>query len=147
MTPRETFAAELLQAADAARQNSYSPYSHFAVGAALRGKSGRIYTGCNVECAAYPAGCCAERAAFLRAVSEGECSFTEIAIAGGPAGEPPSSLCPPCGICRQVMREFCGPEFRILLTDGRQTLEYSLEELLPLSFGPENLGGDCHEEL
>lgn len=141
---------ELVGAAMKAREQAYTPYSHFQVGAALLTKSGKIYQGCNIECAAYSPTNCAERTAFFKAVSEGERAFTAIAIVGGPAGAPVKQLCPPCGVCRQVMREFCDPEtFRVILASGPEQWEtYSLEELLPLGFGPENLhkeqGGTSH---
>ena len=90
-----------------ARKNAYTPYSHFAVGAALLGKTGRIYTGCNIENAAYTPTNCAERTAFFKAVSQGEHEFSAIAIVGGRADMTCAQICPPCGVCRQVMREFC----------------------------------------
>ncbi len=131
---------ELLEKARQARKNSYSPYSKFAVGAALLCSDGTVYTGCNIENASYPAGMCAERTAVSKAVSEGHRDFTAIAISGGAAGEktiaPSQTPCPPCGICRQVLREFVNPKiFRVIL-EGKI---YTLEELLPDSFGPENL--------
>ena len=99
----------LVEAAREARLHSYSPYSHFQVGAALLTENGRIYTGCNIENAAYTPTNCAERTAFFKAVSEGEHSFRAIAIAGGPEGSSreEQDFCPPCGVCRQVMMEFC----------------------------------------
>jgi len=137
-----------------ARRNSYAPYSNFAVGAALLAADGSVHTGCNIENASYPLGNCAERTAFFRAVSEGQRNFTAIAIAGGPvppdrtmaSGKADSAAgrddqlvcCPPCGACRQVMREFCGPDFRILFSDGAGGFTVrTLAELLPESFGPE----------
>lgn len=133
---------ELVQTALAMRELSYCPYSHFAVGAALLGESGRVYTGCNIENAAYSPSCCAERTAFVKAVSEGERRFDSIAVAGGARGQPVQSLCPPCGVCRQEMREFCDPKrFRVLLTDGKTSTAFLLEELLPESFGPTFLSG------
>ena len=120
---------------------SYTPYSDFKVGAALLAENGNIYKGCNIENASYGAANCAERTAFFKAVSQGEREFLAIAIVGGSRetgqGEVFPDLAYPCGICRQVMREFCGPDFRILV--GRSTeefREYTLEELLPESFGP-----------
>ncbi len=125
-----------------ARKNSYSPYSHFAVGAALLAKSGRIYLGCNIENAAYTPTCCAERTAFFKAVSEGECDFEAIAIAAGPTdGRMYNEYCAPCGVCRQVMMEFCVPD-TFLITFSRNVKEYrtcTLKELLPLGFGPADL--------
>ena len=123
-----------------ARKKAYTPYSHFQVGAALLTKAGKIYHGCNIENAAYTPTNCAERTAFFKAVSEGEREFAAIAIAAGPEGGE-LSFTSPCGVCRQVMREFCEPEsFRIILgTDPDATQVFSLKELFPLGFGPENL--------
>ena len=131
----------LCQQATAAREWAYCPYSHFAVGAALLCKNGRIYTGCNIESAAYSPSICAERTAFAKAVSEGEREFTAIAIVGGKQGEICRELCPPCGVCRQVMMEFCDPEtFLILLaTENNEYKKYTLSELLPFGFDPANL--------
>ena len=128
----------LIAAAAEARARSYSPYSRFAVGAALLTASGKIYTGCNIENAAYGPSNCAERTAFFTAVSQGERAFTAIAIVGG--REVWDSFCAPCGVCRQVMAEFCQDSFRILLgrSDGA-VREFTLKELLPMRFGPENL--------
>lgn len=133
--------ADLMALALEAREKSYSPYSHFAVGAALVDKDGNVYQGCNIENAAYSACVCAERSAFFKAVSSGVTSFEKIAIVGGKAGEKPTEVAAPCGVCRQVMREFCKPgEFRVLLgTSPENCKSYLLEELLPVSFGPENL--------
>lgn len=130
---------ELVRLALKAREKAYAPYSHFAVGAALLCADGAVYQGCNIENAAYPAANCAERTAFFKAVSEGKRDFTAIAVVGGPAGEAPRAFCPPCGVCRQVMREFCGKGFAIVLSDGAKIEIYTLEEMLPCSFGPENL--------
>ena len=123
---------------------SYTPYSDFKVGAALLGKNGRIYTGCNIENAGYTPTNCAERTAFFKAVSQGEHEFSAIAIVGGRADMTCAQICPPCGVCRQVMREFCKDEFLIYL--GKQTPEgeisyrtMTLGQLLPESFGPDNL--------
>ena len=132
---------ELIRVAIAARKMSYSPYSHFRVGAALLGKSGKVYTGCNIENAAYTPTNCAERTAFFKAISEGEKEFDMIAIVGGPAASTQTDYCPPCGVCRQVMAEFCDPKaFHVLMarteTDYR---EYSLEEVLPFGFTKEEL--------
>lgn len=129
----------LVQRAKEAREAAYCPYSGFSVGAALLCADGIVYTGCNIENAAYPAANCAERTAFFRAVSEGKRQFLAIAVVGGKQGEPVSDFCPPCGVCRQVMKEFCGLDFKILLTDGNSLRELTLGELLPLAFGPENL--------
>lgn len=131
---------KLIRAALEARSHSYAPYSHFQVGAALLTKEGRIYEGCNIENAAYTPTICAERSAFFRAVYEGERAFAAIAIAGSPEGEC-VSYAAPCGVCRQVMMEFCDPkEFRIVIARSVEDyVEYSLEELLPMGFGPDNL--------
>lgn len=119
---------------------SYVPYSHFRVGAALLAKDGKIYTGCNIENAAYTPTNCAERTAFFKAVSEGIKSFRAICVVGGPDGRL-ESYTPPCGVCRQVMMEFCDPEeFEIILAVGTEDYKvYTLQELLPQGFGPENL--------
>ena len=119
---------------------AYAPYSGYRVGAALLTASGRIYTGCNVENAAYSPTVCAERVAFFKAISEGERSFTAIAVAGG-TDAPAKDGFPPCGVCRQVMAEFCGPEFKILVArpDGFEC--YTLRDLLPEAFSPRNLEG------
>lgn len=131
---------ELIDIAIAQLSYSYTPYSHFKVGAALLGKNGQIYTGCNIENAAYTPTNCAERTAFFKAVSEGEREFEAICIVGGPEGKL-TDYAPPCGVCRQVMMEFCSPkEFQIILAKGKEDYKiYRLEELLPRGFGPENL--------
>ena len=119
---------------------SYVPYSHFHVGAALLAKDGRIFTGCNVENASYPVCTCAERTAFAKAVSEGVKEFTALAICGGPENGK-AQYCPPCGVCRQVMAEFCEGDFRIFLAKSATDYEaYTLNELLPKRFGPKDLG-------
>lgn len=132
--------AQLIQEAIAAIQYSYTPYSHFRVGAALLTKSGKIFRGCNIENAAYTPTNCAERTAFFKAVSEGELEFEAICIVGGKDGKL-EEYTPPCGVCRQVMMEFCNPEtFKIILaTDETHYTEFILKELLPLGFGPGNL--------
>ena len=132
---------KLVELAIEAREHAYVPYSHFAVGAALLTKDGKVYQGCNIENSSFGATNCAERTAFFRAVYEGEREFEAIAIVGGPEGRPVSELCAPCGICRQVMAEFCDPKaFRVLMarteTDYR---ECSLEEVLPFGFTKEEL--------
>lgn len=133
---------ELVKAAINARNMAYTPYSHFNVGAALLTKEGKIYKGCNIESAAYTPTCCAERTAFLKAVSEGERNFEAIAVVGGKADEEISELCPPCGVCRQVMMDFCNPdEFEIILASSESEIKvFKLKEILPLGFGPGNLG-------
>ncbi|HAP02630.1 MAG TPA: cytidine deaminase [Lachnospiraceae bacterium] len=131
---------ELINKAREAMNLSYAPYSHFTVGAALLCADGSIYQGVNIENASYGASNCAERTAFFKAVSEGKRKFTAIAICGGP-DKNDTDFCPPCGICRQVMREFCGSDFRIILAadHSKQIKEYTLSQLLPESFGPDNL--------
>ena len=119
---------------------SYTPYSNFKVGAALLTKSGKIYTGCNIENASYTPTNCAERTAFFKAVSEGVRDFQAICIVGGKEGKL-TEYTAPCGVCRQVMMEFCDPKtFQIILAvDKEQYTIYTLEELMPLGFGPLNL--------
>lgn len=131
---------ELITAAAEQLTYSYVPYSHFKVGAALLAKDGKIYTGCNIENAAYTPTNCAERTAFFKAVSEGVRSFRAICVVGGPDGRL-ESYTPPCGVCRQVMMEFCSPEeFEIILATGTEDYKiYTLQELMPQGFGPENL--------
>ena len=129
---------ELMRLATEARKASYSPYSGFKVGAALLSKDGRVYTGCNVENAAYTPTNCAERTAFFKAVSEGSREFSAIAIVGG-SQEKPADFCAPCGICRQVMAEFCEEDFRILLGSEDNFKAYTLSELLPYSFGKKDI--------
>ena len=131
---------ELIRRAIEAREHAYVPYSHFAVGAALLTKSGKVYGGCNIENASFGATNCAERTAFFRAFYDGEREFEAIAIVGGPAGKPISELCAPCGICRQVMTEFCKNDFRIYLRKGDGDVKaWTLADLLPLSFTEEDL--------
>ena len=129
---------KLMQAAEKARKNAYAPYSGFFVGAALLTKGGKLYTGCNIESASYTPTNCAERMAFFKAVSGGEREFEAIAIVGG-KGETLSDLCAPCGVCRQVMAEFCDGDFRVLLGTSEKFEEYSLKDLFPLSFGKNDL--------
>lgn len=119
---------------------SYTPYSNFKVGALLLTKSGKIYTGCNIENASYTPTNCAERTAFFKAVSEGVRDFQAICIVGGKDGKL-TEYTAPCGVCRQVMMEFCNPKtFQIILAVDKERYEiYTLEELMPLGFGPLNL--------
>ena len=133
--------AELLALARRARENAYAPYSGFAVGAALLGADGRVYTGCNVENAAYPVACCAERTALFHAVAEGAREFTAIAVAGGRVGDKAEASCPPCGVCRQALAEFCDLEtFRVYLAaPGGGVEETTLGALLPRAFACANL--------
>ena len=123
----------LMKQAQKARENSYSPYSHFRVGAALLTKGGKIYTGCNIESAAHSATNCAERTAIFKAVSEGERDFEAIAVVGGREGET-ADFCAPCGVCRQVIAEFCPKDFKIILGNEDKFQVYTLDELLPFSF-------------
>lgn len=132
---------KLIEEAYAARDMAYVPYSGFRVGAALLGKNGKIFRGCNIENASYTPTNCAERTAVFKAVSEGQKEFTAIAIVGGYDGREESEYCSPCGVCRQVLREFCDPaEFQVILAKGREDYKvFTLEELLPMGFGPENI--------
>ena len=125
----------LIEKAQEARDASYCPYSHFAVGAALLCADGSIYTGANIECASHTPTICAERVAFSRAVHEGKRDFVAIAVVGGGEGKALDFACPPCGVCRQVMTEFCRDDFEIVLFDGKEPKVYTLGELLPLRFG------------
>ena len=127
---------KLAQESIAAKEFAYTPYSHFRVGAALLTKDGGIYRGCNIENAAYTPTNCAERTALFKAVSEGKKEFTAIAINGDA-----NDYLYPCGVCRQVMAEFCDPEtFQIILAiDAKQYDIYTLKEMLPKGFGPSNL--------
>lgn len=133
--------SRLIELALEARQQAYTPYSGFQVGAALLTKTGKIYTGCNIENAAYTPTNCAERTAFFKAVSQGEREFMAIAITGGKKEAVELEFCPPCGVCRQVMMEFCKPsEFQIILGKTKDEYKiYTLLELLPLGFGPSQL--------
>lgn len=131
---------ELIIKASDARENSYSPYSKYCVGAALLTKDEEIYTGCNIENASFGATNCAERTAFFKAVSEGVKDFLAIAVVGGPAeksGESAfSEYAFPCGICRQVMQEFCTPDFMIIVAKSVEAYQvFTLKELLPYGFG------------
>ena len=131
----------LMSLAVEARKKAYAPYSGFRVGAALLAASGKVYTGCNIENAAYTPTNCAERTAFFKAVSEGERAFVAIAVTGG-GGEDPAPLCTPCGVCRQVMMEFCDRDFRVILGNNEEIRCVTLGELLPLSFSPKDLKGE-----
>ena len=132
---------ELIELACKGREQAYTPYSGFRVGAALLTRSGTVYLGCNIENASYGPTNCAERTAFFKAVSEGEREFEALAIVGGPGEGRTGEMCAPCGVCRQVMTEFCDPKtFRIILENGGGKVRtFLLEELLPLGFGPDNL--------
>ena len=131
---------ELVKEALAAREFAYTPYSKFNVGAALFCKNGRVFRGCNIESASYTPTNCAERTAFFKAVSEGEREFSAIAIVGGPAGAPPADFCYPCGVCRQVMAEFCSRDFKVYIAKSESEIrEYSLDEIIPFAFTQEDL--------
>lgn len=124
----------LLDLAKEAMMRAYAPYSGFFVGAALLTRSGKVYQGCNIENAAHTPTCCAERTAFFKAVSEGEREFAAIAVVGGRQGEI-TGLFPPCGVCRQVMQEFCGPDFPVYLgKENNQFVTVALKDLLPFGF-------------
>lgn len=124
----------LIHLAEEAMIRAYAPYSGYKVGAALLCQDGSVYQGCNIENASFSPTVCAERTAFFKAVSEGKQEFTAIAVVGGKGGNI-TGYFPPCGVCRQVMREFCGDDFLIYLSDGRGSiLTKTLSELLPLSF-------------
>jgi cytidine deaminase len=131
----------LMNMAVEARKAAYTPYSNFSVGAALLCSDGSVFIGCNIENAAFTPTVCAERTAFFKAVSEGKRAFQAIAIAGGRAGSPPDELVAPCGVCRQVMMEFCNDQtFEIILGDSGENVHvYKLGDILPLGFGPKNL--------
>ncbi len=131
---------QLMQSAIEARKMAYAPYSGFRVGAALEGKSGKIYTGCNVENAGYSPTNCAERTALFKAVSEGEREFVSIAIVGG-RYENIADFCAPCGVCRQALAEFCDKDFRVILGNEKDLQVFTFEQLLPFAFGK----GDLHE--
>lgn len=131
---------ELILIALEARKMAYAPYSGFKVGAALLTKQGKVYKGCNIENASYTPTNCAERTAFFKAVSEGERDFEAIAVVGG-AGDEPTDYAWPCGVCRQVMMEFCDPKkFRVITAlSEKEYVDKTLEEMLPHGFGPDNL--------
>lgn len=123
---------ELISLALEARENSYSPYSDFKVGAALLTKSGKVYKGCNIENGAFSPTNCAERTAVFTAVSDGEKEFSAIAVVGG--ADEINAFCPPCGVCRQVLSEFCDKDFEIHLFNGEEIKTFTLGELFPESF-------------
>lgn len=124
----------LVDSAIIAREKSYCPYSNFAVGAALLTKEGKIYTGANIESVSFTPTICAERVAFFSAVHNGEKEFTAIAIVGAKKGEEISEFCAPCGVCRQVMQEFCDKDFAIYLYNGKDIKAYTLGEIFPEAF-------------
>ena len=130
---------ELLLSAIKAMENSYSPYSDCKVGAALLCKNGKVFTGANIENAAFSPTICAERVAIFKAVNEGERDFLKIAVAGGKNGII-NGIFTPCGVCRQVMREFCDDDFQIIMGENEEEYKVvTLKDLLPLSFSPDNV--------
>ena len=138
MTNKTEFYRSLMASAVAAREYAYSPYSGYRVGAALLGADGKIYTGCNVENAGYTPTNCAERTAVFKAVSEGEREFTAIAVAGG-MGDSIDPACTPCGVCRQVLAEFCAADMPVILGTPENLRVLTLGELLPFAFTKKNL--------
>lgn len=132
--------AALIRAAFAARKMAYTPYSHFQVGAALLAKNGQVFTGCNIENAAFGPTNCAERTALFKAVSEGVTEFEAIAVVGSRQGEVNTLVTGPCGVCRQALYEFGGPGLSVLMAKSETDyVETTLGELLPYGFGPKNL--------
>ena len=138
MTDKEQLYAALMASAVDAREYSYSPYSGYRVGAALLGADGRVYTGCNIENAGYTPTNCAERTAVFKAVSEGVRAFTAIAVVGG-SGEALDAACTPCGVCRQVLAEFCAADMPVILGTPEEMRVLTLGELLPFAFTKKNL--------
>ena len=138
MTEKQILYRSLMEAAVRAREFSYSPYSGYRVGAALLDRDGRIHTGCNIENAGYTPTNCAERTAVFKAVSEGVRDFTAIAVVGG-AGDSLDPACTPCGVCRQVLAEFCSPDTPVILGTPDDLRVLTLGELLPFAFTKENL--------
>ena len=131
-----------MELAEQARTAAYAPYSAYRVGAALLCADGTVYTGCNIENAAFTPTVCAERVAFFKAVSEGKLRFTAMAVAGG-KGHSAGADCAPCGGCRQVMQEFCDPDtFLVLIRQGGKVQSYLLRELLPMGFGRVDVEGE-----
>ena len=124
---------EDIELAKKVRLNAYSPYSNFQVGSVLRTKSGKVYTGCNIENHGIQ-GICSERVAFVKALSEGEREFESITIVGAPKGEEPNKECMPCGYCRQFMSEFVDDNFKIYIVEGEEVKEYTIKDLLPHAF-------------
>lgn len=130
---------ELCREAIDAMKNAYAPYSGYKVGAALLTEKGKLFAGCNIENAAYTPTVCAERVTLFNAISSGERNFTAIAVAGGKDGVI-SGAFPPCGVCRQVMAEFCAPDFTVLVVTGEDSYKkYTLNELFPQAFTPKNI--------
>lgn len=130
---------KLLSLAISAREASYSPYSGITVGAALLAKSGKVYLGANIENASFSPTVCAERVAFFKAISEGERDFSAIAVVGARAGDNVTGDFPPCGVCRQVMSEFCSPDFLVITGTEENPTERALGEILPFRFDKSNV--------
>lgn len=124
----------LIQKAIEARAHSYAPYSNFSVGAALLCADGNIYTGANIENSSFTPTICAERVAFFSAIHDGHRHFSAIAIVGGKQGRNADNYCPPCGVCRQVMSEFCHGDFQVILGSEKEPLVLTLDELMPYCF-------------
>ena len=137
---------QLINLAEQASRNAYVPYSHFTVGAALLCADGKVYPGCNIEAASYSPTNCAERTAFFKAVSEGERKFSAIAVCGG-RDKNITGVFPPCGVCRQALFEFGGPELNVIMAKSPEDfIERSMDELLPFGFGPSNVAGNAAVE-
>ena len=133
----------LIRAAFEGQGFAYAPYSRFHVGAALRAKDGRVFKGCNIENAGYTATNCAERTALFKAVAEGVTEFTDIAVVGSRRGEVNEQITSPCGVCRQALFEFGGPELNVIMAKTPEDfIERSMDELLPFGFGPSNVAGN-----
>ncbi len=134
---------DLIRMAIAARKFAYTPYSDFKVGAALRAKNGKIFTGCNIENASFTPTVCAERTALFKAVSEGVTEFTDIAIVGARTNEINEQITSPCGVCRQALFEFGGKDLNVILAKTEDDfIEEDLNTLLPYGFGPSNVEGN-----
>ena len=129
---------QLLTLAKEARASSYSPYSGFAVGAALLCRDGRVFLGCNIENASFSPTCCAERVAIFKAISEGAQNFEAIAVVGG-KGDDSAPMCLPCGVCRQVLAEFCDPDFKVVLGTPDKPQVFAFKDILPYGFGKNDL--------
>ena len=140
MKLEQTQIRDLIRRAFAARKFAYTPYSHFNVGAALLTRNGKVYTGCNIETAGYTATNCAERTALFKAVSEGERQFSAIAIVGSKEGTVNELVTGPCGVCRQALYEFSGPDLTVIMARTEEDyIVTTLGQLLPYGFGPANL--------
>lgn len=140
MKLEQTQIRDLIRRAFAARKFAYTPYSHFNVGAALLTRNGKVYTGCNIENAGYTATNCAERTALFKAVSEGERQFSAIAIVGSKEGTVNELVTGPCGVCRQALYEFSGPDLTVIMARTEEDyIVTTLGQLLPYGFGPANL--------